>query len=920
MADKDQPTRKKAPRRRGPPPPAPPELLLDHPIGAPRTPRDFEPLVTALGGGTLDFSAMLAIADILPVMIAYLDRDYVFRFVNKALADWFGRPRRDVLGRTLREVLGEAAFEQRRPMLAAALGGERTFFASEFDYPGRGPVAVQTDYVPWADATGEVRGIIALVQDVTEQRAAERALRESEARFRRIANSAPALMWVTRLDRMRDFVNDAYVEFVGGPGSDPKIARTLDWRTRIHPDDVERIVAESIAGEASLQRFTLEARYLRHDGEYRWLRTVSQPRFGADGELVGFIGVGSDVTVAKEAELELRREVDERTAQLALTEAQFRAIFEAALEVMVLLEPDGTVIAVNNRREIWRHKDPSEAVGQKLWNAPTMQAYPQHVDLMRKGIAKAARGQVFSAEVKMDREGVPTSFLDVSVQPVRGPSGDILYLLFEARDITDLKATQEQLRQSQKMEALGQLTGGIAHDFNNLLTVVVGGLDLIAKRSEDAKLKRYAENALAAAERGARLTGQLLAFSRVQRLEVQPTYVAPLIQNMRPLLRNVLGPGIDQAVRPRRGDDAGDGRPDPARGRGAQPRDQRARRDARRRRTELFDQAGARHGDPDIEDGDYIELTITDTGTGMPAEVAERAFEPFFTTKEVGKGTGLGLSMVYGMARQSGGAARIESTPGKGTAVKLLFPRAPRPRASEAAAGIDEPAARSRSAGTAFGAGDRRRSRRARLHRRQPGGARLSRAARRAAAAKGWPSSSASHPTWSSSTSSCPACRAPRSRARSAPSGPTSRSCSCPATARPRRSSAPRPTRRCWPSRSAPKRCKKRSAGRSRRPVERHALARSAGYSEPIARFSAMARVVLALSLLVSTPALAQPMPASLNAAPAAEALFERDWVLMNWALKFYDHDRDILIEPGEAARGRGRVPARSPTPMATGA
>ena len=124
------------------------------------------------------------------------------------------------------------------------------------------------------------------------------------------------------------------------------------------------------------------------------------------------------------------------------------------------------------------------------------------------------------------------------------PDGDVIYLLFEARDITELKAAQEQLRQSQKMEALGQLTGGIAHDFNNLLTVVVGGLDIIAKRAEDAKLKRYAENALAAAERGARLTAQLLAFSRVQRLEVRPTCVAPLIENMRPLLRNVLGPGI----------------------------------------------------------------------------------------------------------------------------------------------------------------------------------------------------------------------------------------------------------------------------------------------------------------------------------------------------------------------------------------
>ena len=223
------------------------------------------------------------------------------------------------------------------------------------------------------------------------------------------------------------------------------------------------------------------------------------------------------------------------------------------------------------------------------------------------------------------------------------------------------------------MEALGQLTGGIAHDFNNLLTVVVGGLDIIAKRAEDAKLQRYAENALAAAERGARLTGQLLAFSRVQRLEVRPTQVAPLIQNMRPLLRNVLGPGIekrfdlDQEMLPVMADptqlevavlnlaiNARDAMPDGG------------VLSFATRKVEV-------RGDPELDDGCYIELTISDTGAGMTEEVAARAFEPFFTTKEVGKGTGLGLSMVYGMARQSGGAARIESAPGEGTAVKLYF-------------------------------------------------------------------------------------------------------------------------------------------------------------------------------------------------------------------------------------------------------
>ncbi|MFL6764193.1 MAG: PAS domain S-box protein, partial [Sphingomicrobium sp.] len=639
---------------------------------------------------------MMLLNDLLPVMTGFVDRSETFRFVNKPYAEWMGRPRREVLGKTMREVLGEENYAKRKPLIETALAGERQFFAATYDHPTRGLLAVEVDYVPWiAPGGSEVDGLCIVLNDVTEQRVAERAIRESEERFRRIANSAPALMWVTRLDRVRDFVNDAYVEFVMGPDNleaGREAARTVDWRSRIHPDDVDRIIAGSIAGEASLEPFTLEGRYRRHDGEWRWLRSVSQPRFGVDGELIGFIGVGSDITLAKEAELELRREVEERTRQLAASEAQFRAVFEAALEVMVLLEPDGTIIAVNNRREIWRHAKPAESIGLKIWDAMTLQAYPQHVPLMKKGIASAAKGKVFSAEVKMEREGMATAYLDVSVQPVRGPGGDILYLLFEARDITELKAAQEQLRQSQKMEALGQLTGGIAHDFNNLLTVVVGGLDIITKRALDPKLKRYAENALAAAERGARLTGQLLAFSRVQRLEVQPTYVAPLIHNMRPLLRNVLGPGIekrfelDEALIPVMADptqlevavlnlaiNARDAMP----GGGTLTFSSRPVRIA---------------GDAEVEDGDYIELCIADTGSGMPAEVLERAFEPFFTTKEVGKGTGLGLSMVYGMARQSGGAARIESTPGKGTAVKLLFRKADE-AVAEAAVRPEEPAA-----------------------------------------------------------------------------------------------------------------------------------------------------------------------------------------------------------------------------------
>ena len=632
---------------------------------------------------------MLAVADALPVMTAYYDKSCRLRFLNRMLAEWLEKPRNTLLGKHFREAVGEEAYERRKPMIEAALGGERQFFVAEYDHPTRGPLVAQTEYIPWQGPDGEVRGFVAVIQDVTEHRTAERALKESEARFKRIANSAPVMMWVTRIDRVRDFVNDAYMEFVGATRED---ARTLDWRTRIHPDDSDRIVAESIAGEATREPFTLEGRYQRADGEWRWLRSVSQPRFGPEGELVGFIGAATDITLAKEAELELKSQVDNRTAELALSEARFRAVFDAVLEVLVLLEPDGTVIELNSKEATWRAKNARDAVGRKIWETPTLRNYPQHKGLIRKAVKTAAKGQLFTAQVTMERPGVASAYLDVAVQPVRGPDGNVMYLLFEARDITELKAAQEQLRQSQKMEALGQLTGGIAHDFNNLLTVVVGGLDVVSRKVEDEKLKRYAVNALTAAERGARLTGQLLAFSRVQRLEVRPVHVAPLIQNMRPLLRNVLGPGItkefalDEAMMPVMADptqlevailnlaiNARDAMPDGG-------------------VLKFVSRKVWIENDAELEDGNYIELCISDTGTGMDAEVASRAFEPFFTTKDIGKGTGLGLSMVYGMARQSGGTARIETAPGEGTAVKLFFRAAESQPAKNSAAAKDESA------------------------------------------------------------------------------------------------------------------------------------------------------------------------------------------------------------------------------------
>lgn len=245
-----------------------------------------------------------------------------------------------------------------------------------------------------------------------------------------------------------------------------------------------------------------------------------------------------------------------------------------------------------------------------------------------------------------------------------------------ADQIRRREAAEEALRQAQKMETLGQLTGGIAHDFNNLLQSVQGSLDLIGRRPDDpARVSRLAAAGLEATERGARLTAQLLAFSRAQKLEMRALDLAAVAAHLREILPSALGPAthvvfdIEDAPMPVVADvtqlevavlnlciNARDAMPA-----GGEVT-------IRARRARLDD-------DPELPPGDYLLLSVSDTGTGMPPEVSARAFEPFFTTKSVGKGTGLGLAQVYGIAKQAAGTARIDSQPGEGATVTIYLPR-----------------------------------------------------------------------------------------------------------------------------------------------------------------------------------------------------------------------------------------------------
>jgi nitrogen-specific signal transduction histidine kinase/CheY-like chemotaxis protein len=258
------------------------------------------------------------------------------------------------------------------------------------------------------------------------------------------------------------------------------------------------------------------------------------------------------------------------------------------------------------------------------------------------------------------------------------------------RDMTQRRAVEEQLRQSQKMEAVGQLTNGVAHDFNNLLATIIPNLELAQFHFKEERVGKYLQEAIRAAERGAQLTNQLLAFSRPQELVTEPVDVNQVVSKACEMLPRTIGPTIAiQTVL----DEAWWAKTEPSQLELAILNLAINARDAMPGGGKLaISTQNIAHGNhtrlPNIDPGDYVMISVADTGTGMSEEVRSRAFEPFFTTKGMGKGTGLGLSMVYGFARQTGGTITIDSELGQGTILRIYLPRAP--HRSEAAEEADD--------------------------------------------------------------------------------------------------------------------------------------------------------------------------------------------------------------------------------------
>jgi PAS domain S-box-containing protein len=416
-------------------------------------------------------------------------------------------------------------------------------------------------------------------------------------------------------------------------------------------------------------KFEQEGWRVRKDGTKFWAYVVIDPIRDGAGGLVGYAKITRDLTERRKAEANLRE-----------NQQQFRLLVQGVTDYAIyLLSPEGYVSSWNPGAQRIKGYAPEEIIGQHFSRFYTEE--DRQAGLPQQTIAIATREGRFEREGWRLRKDGTKFFANVVVDAIHNPDGSLLGFAKITRDITErtkaeraLEEAREALLQSQKMEAIGHLTGGIAHDFNNLLMAIQGSLELLRRRlpSDDPRVTQLIDNAFQGAQRGAALTQRMLAFARRQELKLVPLDVHDVVQRMANLLQSSLGPSIRVETHfplelPRINADANqlelallnlaiNGR------------------DAMPKGGTVTISATKRTNVPGLKAGDYLCVSVTDTGTGMDEETLKRAMEPFFTTKGVGKGTGLGLPMVHGMAEQSGGTLLLKSRPGRGTSAEICLP------------------------------------------------------------------------------------------------------------------------------------------------------------------------------------------------------------------------------------------------------
>lgn len=463
----------------------------------------------------------------------------------------------------------------------------------------------------------------------------------------------------------------------------------------VHPEDIEylnSIIAKTVENGGA---YTTEYRVKNALGNWQWIEANGNCELNSEGKAVKFAGVFTDIDDRKNIEESLKQ-----------SESELRLVTNALPVLIAFVDMQHHIKFVNNACETWFYRSGVDLIDKSIDEFLLERTNSAPIEL----VAKALNGDFIHCEIcwphldgkrreaevrflpRYAKEGVVSGFhlfvMDITDRKIAEEISHQSQIVLEKRvaertlalqtAMLERASVEEALRQSQKMESVGQLTGGLAHDFNNHLQGITGSLNVIKKSIQLGKtvnVERYVDNALNASFRAAALTHRLLAFSRRQPLDPKPVQVNPLIHMMEDLLVRTLGESI--IFKTELASDLW-----------------KTLCDINQLESAILNLAlNARDAMPDggtlkistqniiakkigtDEDAEYVRISVTDNGTGMPEEVIERAFDPFFTTKPLGKGTGLGLSMIYGFTRQSEGFSKIESKSGAGTTVHLYLPR-----------------------------------------------------------------------------------------------------------------------------------------------------------------------------------------------------------------------------------------------------
>jgi len=507
--------------------------------------------------------------------------------------------------------------------------------------------------------------ILVIFQDITERKQMEDRLRESEDRLRVIfdaaqegivqISSAGAILYANR--RMAEMFGSLLDKVIGSSFID-----------HVHPD--QKTASEALMrqlGSGEVESVSGERHFIRSAGSDFWGHISARRLAGPDGRSKAMVGIITDITESKNS-----------VKALMASEEKYRALFEESKDVIYISTPDGKFIDINPAGvALFGYSSKEELLSIDI--AGQLYVEPSERTRFRQTIDK--QGFVTDYEVRMKKKsGEELAVMTLTSSAVRDEQGNIVAYRGIMRDITEHRKLEQQLRQSQKMEAIGQLAGGIAHDFNNILSAIVGyGGMMQMKMAPDDANRLNVEQILSAADRAANLTHSLLAFSRKQIINPKPVNLNDIIKKVEKLLSRLIGEDVELHTQTSDRDLTvwADGLQIEqvlmnlaTNARDAMPEGGRLiiKTEAIDLRDELMMQRDI------LKSGMYALLTVTDTGRGMDEETQQKIFEPFFTTKDVGKGTGLGLAMVYGIIKQHNGYILASSRPGKGSVFSIYLP------------------------------------------------------------------------------------------------------------------------------------------------------------------------------------------------------------------------------------------------------